>query len=97
MSKIVWDNDLCVSPKYAKDNGLSMDMVEHNTDIVKVTAGNKSVEVPVYIAPGQCDNSFSLALGYGRTRAGRSGNGIGQNALVILKTSQLHFLSCCRK
>ncbi len=87
VSKIVWDNYLCVSPKYAKDNGLSMDMVEHNTDIVKVTAGNKSVEVPVYIAPGQCDNSFSLALGYGRTRAGRSGNGIGQNAFSLVTSN----------
>ena len=33
--------------------------------------------------PGQPDDSISFALGYGRTRAGRVGTGIGVNAYAL--------------
>jgi molybdopterin-containing oxidoreductase family iron-sulfur binding subunit len=84
VSKVVWDNYLCVSPKYAKDNGLSMDVVAHTTDMVKLTAGSTSVEIPVYIQPGQYDGSVALAVGYGRKNAGRAAEDIGQNAFPFV-------------
>ncbi|MBA2421662.1 MAG: TAT-variant-translocated molybdopterin oxidoreductase [Chitinophagales bacterium] len=87
ISKVVWDNYLCVSPKYAKDNGLKMDVVSHKTDVVTLTSGNTSMDVPVYIQPGQCDEAVSLALGYGRERAGRAGNKVGQNAFPFVTTN----------
>lgn len=87
VSKVVWDNYLCVSPKFAKDNGLEMDVVSHHTDMVKVTAGNVSIEVPIYVQPGQTDSSVSLALGYGRTKAGRAGNDVGQNAYPFVSSN----------
>jgi Fe-S-cluster-containing dehydrogenase component len=36
--------------------------------------------VPLWIMPGQPDGSIALHLGYGRTHAGRIGNGLGYNA-----------------
>ena len=35
--------------------------------------------MPVWIVPGQAPDTLTLHLGYGRTRAGRVGNGIGFN------------------
>jgi MoCo/4Fe-4S cofactor protein with predicted Tat translocation signal len=87
VSKVVWDNYLCVSPKFAKENGLEMDLVDHNTDMVKLTAGNNSMEVPIYIMPGHCDNVASLALGYGRQKAGRAGNNVGFNAYPFVTSN----------
>ncbi|MEO5674387.1 MAG: TAT-variant-translocated molybdopterin oxidoreductase, partial [Chitinophagales bacterium] len=65
VSKVVWDNYVAVSPKYAKDNGLVMNTEEHWSDVVNVKVGDHSVELPVYIQPGQNDSSVSIALGYG--------------------------------
>lgn len=87
ISKVVWDNYLCVSPKFAEENGLVMDVVAHLTDMVNVKAGNISVDVPVYVQPGQGDSSVSLAVGYGRTKSGKAGDGIGQNAYPFIGTN----------
>jgi molybdopterin-containing oxidoreductase family iron-sulfur binding subunit len=38
------------------------------------------VEAPVWIVPGHANDSVTVHLGYGRTRAGRVGNGAGFNA-----------------
>jgi MoCo/4Fe-4S cofactor protein with predicted Tat translocation signal len=87
ISKVVWDNYLCVSPKFAKENGLVMDVVAHTTDMVTVTAGKVSIDVPVYVQPGQGDTSVALALGYGRNKSGKAGDGVGQNAYPFVTTA----------
>jgi len=40
------------------------------------------VEVPVLIQPGQARGTVSLALGYGREKAGKVGDGLGVNAFL---------------
>lgn len=87
ISKVVWDNYVAVSPKYAKGNGLEMNVSEHWSDMVNVKIGNVSVELPVYIQPGQNDNSVSIALGYGREKAGRAGNHVGGNVFPLLMSN----------
>ncbi|MCB0364327.1 MAG: TAT-variant-translocated molybdopterin oxidoreductase [Bdellovibrionaceae bacterium] len=74
VTKICWDNYLCVSPKDARNQKL------HEGDVVKVTVGNKTVEAPVHIQPGQADGVLGLAVGYGRSKAGKVANGVGVNA-----------------
>ena len=74
VSKATWGNYLAVSIKYAEDNKLK------SGDVVTVSANGKSVKVPVVIQPGQNRESFSLAIGYGRTKAGNAGNNVGANA-----------------
>lgn len=83
MSKVSWDNYLCVSPIYASREGMV------DGDLVKITAGGTVVEnVPVLVMPGQKDNTFSLAVGYGHDmeeNACRVGNGVGVNAYPLVQ------------
>ena len=43
----------------------------------------RTVRAPIWIVPGQPNDSISLALGYGRTRSGRIGNDRGVNAYIL--------------
>ncbi len=70
ISKVCWDNYLAVSPADAEEQGWKDEMI--------VLLDNR--EVPVIIQPGQARGTVSLALGYGRKKAGKVGEGIGINA-----------------
>lgn len=50
-----------------------------------------SKPVPVWIAPGQPDDVVTIFLGYGRTRAGRVGTGIGYNAYDVVRSDAMNF------
>ena len=50
-------------------------------DMVLVEFNGKSMKLPVWIQAGHPDNSVTVFLGYGRTRAGRSGTGAGVRCL----------------
>ncbi|MCA9577979.1 MAG: 4Fe-4S dicluster domain-containing protein [Myxococcales bacterium] len=65
MTKIVWDNVALVSRAYATRLGV------RPQDLIRISKGERSVELPVWILPGHADDSITLTLGYGRTRAGR--------------------------
>jgi MoCo/4Fe-4S cofactor protein with predicted Tat translocation signal len=73
ITKIVWDNYVMVSMATAEKNGLKQGSV------VELTVINKKVELPVHIQPGLHDEVLAVAVGYGRTHAGKVGDGIGQN------------------
>jgi MoCo/4Fe-4S cofactor protein with predicted Tat translocation signal len=86
ITKATWDNYLTVSQKWAADNGVSM--YEENTQKASITVNGKSLVVPILIQPGQANGTFGLALGYGRTKAGRVADGVGVNAYDLLDTSK---------
>ncbi|MCH7399724.1 TAT-variant-translocated molybdopterin oxidoreductase [Belliella sp. DSM 107340] len=86
ISKATWDNYLTVSQKWANENGLKM--FEGATQKAKLTIGDKSIIVPVLVQPGQAIGTVGLALGYGRTKAGRVANGVGVNAYELLDSSK---------
>ena len=44
---------------------------------------NRSLRAPVWILPGQADDSVSLTLGYGRRRGAGAGNGVGFDAYAL--------------
>ncbi len=73
-SKLTWDNAACMSPATAKQLGVG------NSEVVKISDERGEMELPVWIVPGQADYTISVELGYGRTAAGRVGDGIGANA-----------------
>jgi len=50
-----------------------------------------SKPVPVWIAPGQPDDVVTIFMGYGRTRAGRVGTGIGYNAFEVMRSDAMNF------
>ncbi|MEM7433966.1 MAG: 4Fe-4S dicluster domain-containing protein [Myxococcota bacterium] len=71
MTKIVWDNAAIMSP--ATRDALELE----NGQMVRLKVGDRQVEVPVWPLPGHADNCITLTLGWGRTAAGRYGNGKG--------------------
>jgi molybdopterin-containing oxidoreductase family iron-sulfur binding subunit len=75
VSKVTWDNYIALAPKFAEKLGFK------EFDIVSVKDDKGySIELPVLIQPGQAQGTASIALGYGRTKAGKAGNDVGRNA-----------------
>jgi Fe-S-cluster-containing dehydrogenase component len=66
-TKLTWDNALLISPKTAKELGVTDNMV------VTISIDGRSLSVPAMLNPGQATGSVKLYLGYGRTAAGRVG------------------------
>jgi molybdopterin-containing oxidoreductase family iron-sulfur binding subunit len=46
--------------------------------------------VPMWIAPGQPDDVVTIYMGYGRTRAGKVGTGIGYNAFDVRRSDAMN-------
>ncbi|GMQ24764.1 TAT-variant-translocated molybdopterin oxidoreductase [Algoriphagus sp. oki45] len=86
ITKATWDNYLTVSQAWASENGVTM--VEENTKKAQITVNGKTLIVPILIQPGQANGTFGLALGYGRTKAGRVADGVGVNAYDLLDASK---------
>jgi len=63
------------------------------SDLVKVKyqGGEISAPVPVWITPGQPDDTVTIYMGYGRTRAGKVGNGLGYNAFDVQRSDAMNF------
>jgi len=82
ISKATWDNYLAVSKKMADDNQWK------DGTLVTVKVGSKKLAkaVPVIIQPGQAQGTVSLAVGYGREKAGKVADGVGANAYVLTST-----------
>ena len=51
--------------------------------MVKLTVGERSLEVPLWVLPGQADGALTLHFGYGRTRGGRIADGTGFDAYRV--------------
>ena len=77
LTKLTWDNAALLSPLLAQRFDLK------NGDVVELQHGDHSITAPVWIMPGHADRAVTLTLGYGRTRAGRIGNGVGVNAYLL--------------
>ena len=77
ITKLTWDNAALLAPKTAKLLGVS------NEDVIELRVGERTLQAPVWILPGQAEGSVTVHLGYGRTHAGRVGNGAGVNAYAV--------------
>lgn len=70
-TKEVWGNSFGLSPADAARVGV------RDGDELRLEHRGKAIEGPVRIQRGQPDGVLSASLGYGRSRAGAIGNGIG--------------------
>ena len=77
LTKLTWDNAALLSPKTADELGLA------DEDLIELTYRGRTVQAPVWRMPNHADGSVTVHLGYGRTRAGRVGDGIGFNAYAL--------------
>jgi len=80
ITHLTWDNAALISPATAQRLGLA------RGDYVKLRFDSREAQAGVFIVPGHADNSVTLHLGYGRSRAGKVGTGPGFNA-YLLRTS----------
>src|SRR5262249_17041608 len=69
LTKPPWDNAALLSKKDADALGVD------NGDVIRIPAGDRSLEIAAFILPGQPIGVIGLPLGYGRTAAGNVGNG----------------------
>jgi len=90
LTKLTWDNAALISPKTAERLDLSYQVGarggEHGrvfTDIIELRYQGRTLQAPTWIVPGHADECITVHLGYGRSRAGKVGNGTGFNAYAI--------------
>jgi MoCo/4Fe-4S cofactor protein with predicted Tat translocation signal len=93
ITRMTWENVVLISQATAQRLGLQI--VDRNNNnlqvpLVTVRIGERSVTGPAWIQPGMADFVVALALGYGRTKAGRVGNGAGFNAYSLRTAAAPH-------
>jgi Fe-S-cluster-containing dehydrogenase component/anaerobic selenocysteine-containing dehydrogenase len=73
-TQLTWSNAALLGPQTAKQFGLA------DEDVIQLRANGISINAPVLIQEGHAERCVTLPLGYGRTRAGETGSGIGFRA-----------------
>ena len=76
ITKITWDNVIHMSPATAKQLGGLAD-----EDAVELTYNGQTVKGAAWVLPGHPDNSFTVHVGYGRTRGGTVCEGLADENL----------------
>ncbi|HEX5660177.1 MAG TPA: 4Fe-4S dicluster domain-containing protein [Polyangiales bacterium] len=86
LSCVTWDNAAYVSPNTAKELGIA------NYDLITVKdASGATVDIVTWVLPGQAEHTITLNLGWGRTVAGRYGNGAGFNVYPLRSAAAFGF------
>ena len=83
LTRTVWENVIAISPRLAAQQKLS------NGDMAVVDVVKRQLSGPVWIQPGQHDDTITLRLGYGRRQAGSVGDGIGYDAYALRSSDAL--------
>ena len=77
VTKVTWGNYAAVAPAVASRLGIT------SGDVVALEKDAIRIELPVHVQPGQSPRTISVAVGYGRTRGGRVGQGVGANVYPL--------------
>ena len=83
ISHVCWDNYAAISPLLSKEQQIE------TGDVIRI---NGEVEIPVLVQPGQSKHTISVAIGYGRQKAGKVGKNLGVNIYPVLPFSENHRL-----
>ncbi|MDF1523038.1 MAG: 4Fe-4S dicluster domain-containing protein, partial [Trueperaceae bacterium] len=76
-SKLTWDNAAILAPATAERLGVA------SHDRLTVRVGGREVVLPVWVQPGQAPDTIGVALGFGRTGAGRVAEGVGADVYPL--------------
>jgi molybdopterin-containing oxidoreductase family iron-sulfur binding subunit len=84
ISRVTWENYASLSPQFAKE------MSVKTGDVISI---NNKVEIPVVEQPGQAYGVVSIALNYGRKKAGKVAEDVGVDMypFVIKQNSNLQY------
>lgn len=65
----------------------------HGKAVIELTVGDRKLSMPIWVLPGQPENTITVHLGFGRTKAGEVGNGQGYDTYKLRTTTNLNFAS----
>lgn len=91
ITKITWDNVALIGPTLAKSLGVQNHLSKGKSyqPLLKIECNDQEITIPVWVLPGHAEHSVTLSMGYGRTHAGRIGNGVGQNVYPLTTTGYI--------
>ncbi len=86
VSKVAWDNYAAMSINTMKKLGLKRypKSGDFTYEVVVLTVGKNSIEIPAFTQPGLADDQVVVELGYGRSVCGNAGIEVGVNAIDLL-------------
>jgi Fe-S-cluster-containing dehydrogenase component len=91
ITRLTWDNAALISPALAKKLGIAIEETERGSGKIELHYAGKQLELPVYILPGQAEQSVTVTLGYGRRHAGRVGDGVGVDVYPLRTANAMWF------
>ncbi|MCS7182949.1 MAG: TAT-variant-translocated molybdopterin oxidoreductase [Thermoanaerobaculum sp.] len=77
ISKLTWGHAALLSPETARQ------LAVRHGEVVRVQTSVAEVQLPCFVLPGTAPDTVGLVLGYGRSAAGRVGNGVGVDVAVL--------------
>ncbi len=85
VTRLSWSNAALLSPVTAEKLGVK------NNVLVRIELGERRLEIPAWISPGQAEDSIALALGYGRTACGDVGSRVGYDTYGLRQSDSMGF------
>jgi MoCo/4Fe-4S cofactor protein with predicted Tat translocation signal len=85
LTTLTWGNAALMSPRRAEQLGVRLGGYAHGGEhggyhmpVVELRLAGRTLALPAWIMPGHADDSITIYLGHGRTRAGRVGGRDGE-------------------
>lgn len=93
MTKITWDNVALMSPATAESIGIPRErsFSSNEVPLVRINAGDESIEIAAWVQPGHADDSITLYTGYGRENIGRVADGVGVDVFPLRTSDTMLF------
>ena len=93
ITRVTWDNYLLMNPDEMTSKGFNVLMgQEQLANVVEISGpGGVKISLPVVAQPGLPKGVVAAAVGYGRSAAGKTANGIGANAFKFVGTANGNF------
>jgi MoCo/4Fe-4S cofactor protein with predicted Tat translocation signal len=81
--QIIPDRSLLVEAGRLTQQSATYRRGRQHTPVAELTVNGRTLKAPVHVVPGLANYSIVVPLGFGRTAAGRVGNGVGFNAYPL--------------
>ncbi len=83
-TQLTWGNAALIAPATAARLGISVEGTEPKTaELIEIKIGDRQVQAPAWVLPGQAPDCVTLTLGFGRRQAGPVGSDIGYDAFAL--------------
>jgi molybdopterin-containing oxidoreductase family iron-sulfur binding subunit len=84
ITKLTWDNAASIAPATAESLGI------RRGDLLMLELNGRRIEIAAFVQPGQAPGSITIPLGFGRSAAGRVGDGVGFDAYKLRTTEAMY-------